>query len=546
MHPARLQRSLIAVLAMLLVPSLASADLLPFETPINQAIDHYIGLRQASDQVAPAPLAHDAALVRRLTLDLAGRIPTAEEARTFAGSQTPQKWTLWVDRLLASPDFAFHQRNEFDTMLLEGRNTGHEWREYLLEAARENRPWDEMFRDMMIGSEGNATRQGAMAFLAVRAKDLDDLTNDTSRLFFGVSISCAKCHDHPLVADWLQDHYYGLAAFFERTYLTKKKTLAEKYTGVVKFKTTAGVEKEAKFMFLTGAVAHEPEVERTKEQIKALEEAVRQQMKDDDAPPPEPPAFSPRAALVDLALDPQNHRFFARSIINRIWVRLMGRGLVDPPDQMHSSNPPSHPELLNWLERDLITHGYDLKRLIRGIVLSDAYARSSHWTGDGEVPDPEYFAVGSVRPLSPRQYALSLAVASRNPQTIPSSHDRERWLTWREQMENAASGVAGQFEIPGEHFQVSVDEALLLSNGQRIYDEYLHEGGDRLVGHLKTLGHPDQVLPAASWTVLSRPLAAEEREIFESYLADRSATPSAGIQQIVWAMLASPEMRFNY
>ncbi len=290
----------------------------------------------------------------------------------FEAASPSERREQLVERLITSPDAALHQRNEWDAWLIPGgKESSGEWRDYLLRAAQENRPWDVIFSEMLTAKEDDADRRGALQFVKSRVRDLDDLTNDTSVAFFGVNVSCAKCHDHPLVEDWKQDHFYGLTSFFARTYQTKTKRLAEKSFAEVKFKTTKGVEKTADLMFLTGAALSEPVVERTAEEKKAEDAEVRKQQQDDNVPPPATPAFSPRYELVQLALAPENRRFFARAAVNRTWARFFGRGLVHPLDQLHSSNAASHPALLDWLERDFISHGYNLQRLSRGIVLSD-------------------------------------------------------------------------------------------------------------------------------------------------------------------------------
>ena len=290
-----------------------------------------------------------------------------------------------MDRLLASPDYAFHHANELEAALMESLAGDGDFLKYLRQAAAEDRPWDQMFREMIAGDETKEPEKHALTFLKKRIGDADQMTNDTSRVFFGVAVNCAQCHDHPLVSDWKQEHYFGFKSFFDRTYQTASKTLAEKFSGEVKFKTTEGTEKNASFMFLTGAKVEEPKREVSKEQRKQEEEQIKKAIKDKDADPPQP-EFSPRAELVKLALDEKNSRFFSRNIVNRLWARYFGRGLVHPLDQLHSENPASHPELMAWLTRELVEHGYHLKRLIRGIVLSDAYARESRWTGKGECP----------------------------------------------------------------------------------------------------------------------------------------------------------------
>ena len=264
---------------------------------------------------------------------------------------------------------------------------------YLLTAVQGRRSWDTVFREIMKASDSEGPEKGAAQFLKSRVGELDDLTNDTAILFFGVNISCAKCHDHPLVADWKQDHFYGMQAFFQRTYQTRKtSSLAECPFGEVKFANVGGASKTAAFMFLTGEVVADRTPQMADEERKQLEERVRKLEHDDAEAEIIVPEFRPRDELVELALQDTKDRFFARNIVNRIWARLLGTGLVNPPDQMHSGNAVSHPELLEWLTSDMVSHGYDLRRLIQGIVLSEAYRRSSDWTSGSEQPAASTFA----------------------------------------------------------------------------------------------------------------------------------------------------------
>src|SRR5262249_8177921 len=133
-----------------------------------------------------------------------------------------------------------------------------------------------------------------------------------------------------------------------------------------------------------------------------------------------PPSYSRRAKLAEIAISPEASSFVSRAIVNHVWNRLLGRGLVMPVDQMHSENPASHPELLAWLARDLQAHNYDLARLVRGIVLSDTYARSRRWESEAKRPSDELFAAGIVRPLAPWQYGTALKLATVNPDQYPA------------------------------------------------------------------------------------------------------------------------------
>jgi hypothetical protein len=249
-----------------------------------------------------------------------------------------------------------------------------------------------------------------------------------------------------------------------------------------------------------------------------------------------------------VALKPENaERFFAPAIVNRVWYRLLGYGLVSPVDQMHSENPPSHPELLAWLARDLQSHDYDLKRLVRGIVMSETYARSTRWE-DGARPDPSLFAVLQPRVLTPRQYAISLRLASSNPDAYPAdATQREDWARQIDALERSAAGFASLIEVPrGEDFQISVTEALLFSNSDRVEREFLRDGSDTLVGKLKTLAQPGEQVETAFWAILSRPPDEEERKLFVEYLEARRDRPVEGLQQVVWILLAGTEFRFNH
>jgi hypothetical protein len=528
---------------------ISSEELLPADKQIPAVIDHYLARCWTEAGIEPAPLVDDLAFFRRLSLDLAGRIPTPAEVDDYLQLPAGTRRHQAIEAFLELPDFAFHLANEIDVLLLARLRKDNDWRAFLLEATRENRSWDRLFTEVLTPDIEHPDQAGPAAFLKQRIRDIDDLTNDTAVLFFGVNIGCAKCHDHPLVTDWEQDHYYGMAAFFKRTYQTKKNMLAEDFEGLVKFTNILGEEKQASFKFLSNAVAIEPELTLEEEQRKQLVEAVQQAKRSEEATPPEV-SFRPRSELVRLALKDQEQDFFTRNIVNRVWARLLGLGLVMPLDQMHSQNPPSHPELLDWLVRDTRTHGFDLKRLIAGIVQSEAYARSARWERESERPAAETFAVGMVRPLNPRQLSLSLQIASLHPERLPGLQKPDDWEQQRQDLENRAQGFADLFPIPEEGFQVGTDEALLFSNSNRFANDFLRNSGDRLVGHLVGLESSSAVVQQAFLSVLSRLPTAGEHEQVQGYLeqkqTDDTTDRAETLAQIVWALLASPEFRFNH
>jgi hypothetical protein len=525
----------------------AAEDLLPPETEIVTAINHYVSAHLTKNGVTPVAPADEATLLRRTMLDLAGRIPYAAERDWFFSLPEADRRRLLVERLMQSPDFNFHHRNWLDETLLPNQPYQDEFRNYLLTAVQGRRSWDTIFRELMKASIADGPEKGAAQFLKSRVRELDDLTNDTAILFFGVNISCAKCHDHPLVTDWKQDHFYGMQAFFQRTYQTRKvSALAERPFGEVKFTTTSGEEKKAAFMFLTGDQVADRTPEFPAEERKSLEERIRKLEQEDAEAEILIPEFRPRDELVEIALRDSKDRFFARNIVNRVWARLLGTGLVDPLDQMHGGNPPSHPELLQWLANDLVSHGYDLRRLIQGIALSEVYARSSEWAQPSEQPAASLFAVAKTRPLTPRQLAASLHVAVRNPQQWPAIDAADEWIKRRTDLENQANGWVREFEQPGENFQVAVDEALFFSNSPRIQNEMLKDSDDRLLGALRKNENQNQAIETLWLTVLGRAPRVEEIESANNWLDRTPEKKNESRTQLLWALLAGPEFRFNH
>jgi hypothetical protein len=509
----------------------------PASLTVEKAVDHYIGAKLKSARAKPASATPDAALARRLTLDLAGRIPTAAEAREFADSKARDKRAQLVDRLMASPGFARHLVHELDWLLMSGERA--DLRGYLAPAVEEKRPWDRVFRELIAARDTEA--KGSSAFLRARVRDPDKMVTDVSVRFFGVDISCAQCHDHPLVPSWKQDHYFGMKSFFSRTFDFGDFVAEREYGAAVTFKTTKGESKDAKLMFLTGRVVEEPAPAEPTAEQKRAEKQMMEDLKKKKEPWPEP-KFSRRAKLVEAGLAPGDEGFFARSIVNRVWAQLFGRGLVAPADQMHGANTPSHPELLAWLARDFSAHGYDLRRLVRGLVLSDAYARASAW-GDSHRPDAALFAVAQPRALTPQQLALSLQVAATDPEALRDADQSQRQF---KSLEGVSQNWVALFERSDEGFQLSVDEALMLSNHERVARDLLSDGSGRLIARLVAIQGPAEAVKLAYWTTLSRAPTRDEAEAVAGFISRRADRPADAWRHVVWSLMTGAEFRFNH
>jgi hypothetical protein len=503
-----------------------------------EVIDHYLDARLKQASVSPAPAADDNTVARRLYLDLAGRIPTAEEARAYAQADDPDKRSKLVDRLMASLEYVRHNATEFDELLRCDNPDAPSVRAYLLVAFRENRPWDRMFRELLgVASDPAKPEQ----FVLKRLKDPDMLARDVSAVFFGLNISCAQCHKHPYIKTLTQDYYFGMKAFFARSYEFQGTLLERQHAAPLQFKAKDGQMHHAAPMFLDGTKVEMPPAavadlaKAVQDESKQIQEFTKNYAKTKQSPPSA--EFNLRARLAELALGEENRERFARSIVNRLWHRFYGHGLVMRLDQMHANNASSHPELLAWLSRDFIAHDYDLSRLIRGLVSSKAYVRGSRWEGQ-EPPVPELFAVARLRPLTPMQWGVSQRVVSHP--ALLSAGITDKLL---ETLEAEAVKHFGKIiEAPREELQIGITESMKLSNDAGL----LKLTGDQLVPQLLKLPDRRRQMEEAVWTVLSRPPREDELQILEAYMESRAARPADALQHVVWALLNGPEFRFNH
>jgi hypothetical protein len=525
------------VVAGYLQPVLSAQDLLPPETTIEQAVDHYIQAEQATGNITPAPQADDYILLRRTMLDLIGRIPTVAEVEAYVADEDPEKRVKLVDRLMQQPEFVEQLAYDLNNVLAPAGKTDLEL--YLADALNNSKGWGNIFADMIYGNYEEEMPKQAMQFVNLRINDIDNLTNATSALFFGVNISCAKCHDHPLVSEWTQAHFYGMKSFFNRSF-SNGDFVAERAYGEIKYANTNGEQLDAKLMFLSGSVIEEPEPVLLDDEAKKKEKAELEKLKKDKKPAPAP-EFSRRAQLIEIALRENDRDYFSKNLVNRMWNRMYGHGLVMPLDQMHPENPPSHPDLLDWLARDTYTNDYNIQRLIRGLILSKTYSQNSVYGGEKR-PAKFWFAMANVKPMSPRQYAAALALASRNPAHFDDPNEAVSRI--RNEVK-AHRGWERKFVVPGERFQVSVDEALLFSNADEFKDK-IKVTNDRLGGELAAIESDEALVQRAIKTVYSRPATAEELEAISAYVAARSDRREEAISQIVWALLTSSELRFNH
>jgi hypothetical protein len=515
-------RTLIAVV--LLMVSAATAGE-PGE--IARSIDSQLMQRLESEKVIAAPLADDAEFYRRLHLDLVGRIPTAEEATAFLGDATPDKRAAAIDRLLASPEHAEHFANVWRALLIPEAETEQQIRYFLpgfetwLKTRRtENAGFDRIVRDLLtVPITGTEKRPqlvltdlraaNPIAFIASKEADPGKLAATSTRLFLGIRLECAQCHNHPF-DKWTQEQFWNQAAFF------------------------AGVQRKGRGAF--APVFEKPET--TTIALMTDSSKMVPAMFLNASEPADAAHDRPRTVLANWMTSPENP-FFARATVNRVWGQLMGRGIVDPVDDFHESNPASHPELLSYMATEFSASGFNLTELYRTICRTEAYQRTSRQT-DPSQDDPQLFSRMQLKPMSGEQFYDSLAQAIRLDQPPPSrSMTRNEEPGRRRFLETF--GAQGDQSNP----ETSVLQALTLMNGPLIGRAANVETGN-LLKSLKDKS-PTDALNSLYLATLSRPETDDERLALMSHLEKGGvdAQPQR-LGDVLWMLLNSAEFRWNH
>lgn len=387
-------------------PALLKSPIPPLT--LHERIDLLIESEFAGPLMPPAS---DADFLRRALLDLTGMIPTAAEAREFFTDTSPDKRARLVDRLLATPQHARQLATFFDLMLMERRPQKHvdiaAWQQFLYDACATNKPYHQLVREILSADGADEKTRPAARFLLDREGAPSALVRDTGRVFFGMDLSCAQCHDHPTVADYLQRDYHGLFAFFNRTYLftrdsDKKAFIAEKAEGDVTFTSVFTKESGATRPRLPGGTQlPEPVLPRNAEYV------VPPNPKDKNLRPV--PKFNRRAELAKVIAEPGN-RAFNRNIVNRLWALMMGRPLAGPVDELNSANPAAYPELLDLLATEFAASGYDTRAFVRELALTRVYGRSFELPS--AITSPRGLAATWIPILEARQRQFTNATAA--------------------------------------------------------------------------------------------------------------------------------------
>jgi len=381
---------------------------------IPQAVDTLIEEGWKDRNVQPAPAAEDRTWCRRVYLDFAGRIPTQAEAEEFLKAPADTKRPALVDKLLTSNEYATHMRELWDIFLMgrgkrdnsETRRKNAGWWNFLETAFRTNRPWNETVHAIITGRADKPENKGSPWFLYERKNDYQHIAEAIAPIVYGTKIDCAQCHDHPLAREIKQGHYWGLVTAFNRS-KNVEGTSAVSESAVGGYPNFTNLKKESQpavVMLLTGHTLAETWPAGDQKETDGDDKYVDAKAK------VRVPKYSRREAFADAATT--DNPLLARAFVNRMWATLLGRGIVNPADEMNGRNAPSHPELLDWLAKDFASHQYDTRRVVRGIVLSRVYGLQP-----ADATPPEAFAGSLERPLTAEQIARSWRVAAGLPPT---------------------------------------------------------------------------------------------------------------------------------
>ena len=477
--------------------------------------------------IKPAKPATDEEFLRRAYLDLLGRIPNIQEARSFLSTREVDKRGKLVEYLLNHPDYAKNFGTQWTILLIGRSNQGRmvdraALTSWLRKQFGSERPWNETVHEL-VSSSGSNKENGAVNYvLAHLESGAVPLTSRTTRLFLGQQIQCTQCHDHPS-NDWKQADFWGINAFFKGMKAEEKRkpdaTGLEAYDHTelrdeptdeyVQFDRRNGMVGIAFPRFLDG------------QKIGQGNNVIR------------------RAELGKLIADPKNESL-AKAFVNRMWAHFLGRGFVNPVDDFGPHNQPSHPELLDQLAKDFQDSGYNVKTLCRRIMASRAYQLSSI-KAKGSEKDEGLFTAMQLKPMTPEQLfdsLLSATMAHRSGSGDEGGRRRDAWM--RQFLFAFANDEGGE----GTSFQGTIPQALMMMNGEMMQEALSGKPGSflgDLTEQARRQRSPENyMIDSLYLAALSRHPSAKELTQSKQYL---EAFPDSlqVLQDLFWALLNSNE-----
>jgi hypothetical protein len=506
-----------------IVPHGAPLKDLPHFQP-NNYVDELAAARWKKLGLRPSPPCDDATFLRRVTVDLCGRLPTAAEAHALLADTASDKRARLIDKLLDSPDYPAFFAMRWGSILrnsnLAGANqAAYAFHDWIKDQIARNRPYDELVRGIVAAAGEWPDAPAVNWYWQMRDDQLHQVTADTAQVFLGVRLQCARCHHHPYER-WSQDDYYGLAGFFTRL---GRKSFGEPPPYYAASSVT------------TGEI--NPRTGKTPEP------------KYPDGPAAKfSPEEDPRHALVDWMARPDNP-FFARALVNRMWGHFLGRGLYHEVDDQRDSNPPSNPELLDALAKDFIKHKFDVKHVIRTILNSRVYQLSSEPTPDNKM-DRQNFARYYARRMLAEVFFDAVNQATGTKATFSGMATGARAVDLPH--EGFGSYFLDTFDRPRRvtgcecerSTGATLAQVLLLANSEEVENKLRQ--GDGLVAKLVKAKKPTaEAVEDLYLTAYARRPTQAELAKATAYVAQQ-ANRQVALEDVLWVILNSKEFMFNH
>ena len=486
-------------------------------------IDELVHQRLKQLRYTPSDRCSDSEFIRRVSLDVTGLLPTVEATQVFLADSSTGKRSVVIDELLSTSEHAKFMALKWGDLLrikassvkTAGVFKYHRW---LVRTFEQNLPYDE-FAEQLLTSSGS-TFESPPANYFRTATDTNDCTESTAQIFLGARLECAKCHNHPHER-WTQDNYYGLGAFFNRIQREPTERTDE--------------------LFVSVAAQGEVTQPRTGQTMKPwLPQAGTIET---DAP-------DRRGILVDWLTESSNP-FFARVEVNRLWSQMMGKGIVEPIDDFRDSNPPSNSDLLDRLAKEFVDSGFDRRHILRLILNSETYQRSSASTPANE-EDGLYFSHYLRRLLSAEQLLDAICDVSGVPETfgnlpagtratqLPSPDFGKSFLKVFGQPERKSVCRCERSE------DLNLSQALQVANGSFVHGKLVH-GNNRFRQLLKANRARPDIIKACYIAAYSRMPTESEIATFAQFVAKRKDRPSEqAYEDLLWSLINSNEFLFQH
>jgi len=500
------------------------ADAAPVAGEERNFIDRFINEKLRSLGITPSPACTDGEFIRRASLDAIGILPTADEVRAFLADKSPDKRVRLIDHLLARPEFVDYWSYRWSDLLLvnsEKLQPAAAWSYYrwIRRHVAAGTPWDVMVRDLLT-AQGEALENGAVNFYMLH-NEPTELIETVSTAFMGMPLNCCRCHNHPL-EKWTNDDYYGFLNLVARV----RRKAGDREGGATVFVASSG------------------------DIVQPRSGQVRPPRPLDGKPLPSSDPADRRLALASW-LTSRDNPYFTRSIANRIWANFMGVGLVEKVDDLRLTNPASNEALLAAIAKHLADDHYDLKSLMRVIMSSAAYQRSSVPLA-GNKDDRRFYSRYYPRRLMAEVLLDAASQATAAPTQFPNYP--AGWRALQLPDSNVSSYFLDKFGRPDRiitcdcerNSEPSVVQVLHLSNGDAL-NKKLQAPGNAIDVAMKS-GRPiEQIVEDLYLAALARkPSSVATAEVVRLYIAAPPAERRKLLEDVYWGVLSSKEFLFNH